>query len=110
MGTQVLNQIFLFQISHYLHYVKVKLLSCVRLFVTPWTVAYQAPMSMEFFGKEYWSGFPFPSPGDLPYQGSNPGLLHCRQLLYCLSHEGSPVRDTDRRSTKRCGVHHTDDK
>jgi len=34
--------------------------------VTPWTVAYQAPLSMEFSRKEYWSGLPFPSPGDLP--------------------------------------------
>ena len=50
--------------------VKVKLLSCVRLFVTPWTVAYQAPQSMEFSRQEYWSGLPFPSPGDLP----NPGI------------------------------------
>ena len=39
---------------------------CVWLFVTPWTVAYQAPLSMEFSRQEYWSGLPFPSPGDLP--------------------------------------------
>ena len=38
---------------------------------------------------EYWSGLPFPSPGDLPTQGSNPGLSHCRQMLYRLSHQGS---------------------
>ena len=44
----------------------VKSLSCVRLFVTPWTVAYMAPLSMEFSRQEYWSGLPFPSPGDLP--------------------------------------------
>ena len=44
----------------------VKSLSRVRLFVTPWTVAYQAPPSMEFFRQEYWSGLAFPSPGDLP--------------------------------------------
>ena len=41
---------------------KVKLLSYVRLFPTPWTVAYQAPQSMEFSRQEYWSGLPFPSP------------------------------------------------
>ena len=46
--------------------VKVKLLSHVRLFGTPWTVAYQAPRSMEFSRQEYWSGLPFPSPGDRP--------------------------------------------
>ena len=39
--------------------------SRVRLFVTPWTVACQAPLSMEFSRQEYWSGLPFPSPGDL---------------------------------------------
>ena len=42
--------------------VKVKSLSCVRLFATPWTVAYQAPPSMEFSRQEYWSGLTFPSP------------------------------------------------
>ena len=41
--------------------VKVKLLSCVRFFATPWTIAYQAPPSMEFSRQEYWSGLPFPS-------------------------------------------------
>ena len=40
--------------------------SHVRLFVIPWTVAYQAPLSLEFSRQEYWSGLPFPSPGDLP--------------------------------------------
>ena len=40
--------------------------SHVRLFVTPWTVARQAPPSMEFSRQEYWSGLPFPSPGNLP--------------------------------------------
>ena len=46
--------------------VKVKSLSRVRLFATPWTVAHQAPLSMGFSRQEYWSGLPFPSPGDLP--------------------------------------------
>ena len=50
----------------------VKSLSCVRLFVTPWTVAYKAPLSMEFSRQEYWSGLPFPSPGDLPDPGIKP--------------------------------------
>ena len=45
------------------------LLSPVQLFVTPWTVAYQTPPSMGFFSQEYWSGLPFPSPGDLPDPG-----------------------------------------
>ena len=50
-----------------------KLLSHVRLFATPWTVAYQAPLSMGFSRQEYWSGLPFPSPGDLPKPGIQPG-------------------------------------
>ena len=40
--------------------------------VTPWTVARQAPLSMEFSRQEYWSGQPFPSPGDLPDPGIEP--------------------------------------
>ena len=44
----------------------------VRLFVTPWTVAHQAPPSMGFSRQEYWSGLPFPSPGDLPDPGIEP--------------------------------------
>ena len=52
--------------------VKVKSLSRVRLFATPWTVAYQASPSMGFFRQEYWSGLPFPSPGDLPDPGIEP--------------------------------------
>ena len=50
-----------------------KLFSHVLLFATPWTVVYQAPQSMEFSRKEYWSGWPFPSPGDLPDSGIEPG-------------------------------------
>ena len=53
--------------------VKVKPLSRVRLFATPWTVVYQAPQSTEFSRQEYWSGLPFPSPGDLPNRGIKPG-------------------------------------
>ena len=52
--------------------VKVKSLSRVRLFVTPWTIAYQAPPSMRFSRQECWSGLPFPSPGDLPNPGIEP--------------------------------------
>ena len=54
----------------YVMKVKVKSLSIVRLFVTPWTVAHQAPPSMGFSRQEYWSGLPFPSPGHL----SDPGI------------------------------------
>uniref|UniRef100_A0AAA9TN85 Actin-binding LIM protein 2 n=1 Tax=Bos taurus TaxID=9913 RepID=A0AAA9TN85_BOVIN len=48
---------------------------------------------MGFSRQEYWSGLPFPSPGDLPNPGSNPGLPHCRHMLYHLSHQGSPVSE-----------------
>ena len=47
-------------------------LSYVRLFAIPWTVAHQALLSMEFSRQEYWSGLPFPSPGDLPNPGIEP--------------------------------------
>ena len=53
--------------------VKVKSLSRVRLFATPWTTAYQAPLSMGLCRQEYWSGLPFPSPGNLPDPGIKPG-------------------------------------
>ena len=53
--------------------VKVKSLSHVRLFATPWTVAYHAPPSTGFFRQEHWSGLPFPSPGDLPSPGIESG-------------------------------------
>ena len=53
---------------------EVKSLSRVRFFATPWTVAYKAPLSMGFSRQEYWSGLPFPSPGD-PDPGVEPGSL-----------------------------------
>ena len=51
---------------------KVKSLSCVRLFATPWTEADQAPPTMGFSTQEYSSGLPLPSPGDLPNPGIEP--------------------------------------
>ena len=56
---------------------KVKSLSHVRLFATPWTVAYQALLSLEFSRQEYWSGLSVPSPGDLP----DPGIEHSSPSL-----------------------------
>ena len=61
-------------------------LSCIQLFATPWTATRHPSLFMRFFRQEYWSGLPFPAPGDLP----DPGIPHCRQILYCLSHQGSP--------------------
>ena len=46
--------------------------SCPTLFETPWTVAFQAPLSMGSTRQEYWSGLPFPSPGDFPDPGIEP--------------------------------------
>ena len=72
--------------------------SCPTL-LTPWTVAHQASLSMEFSRQEYWSGSPCPPPGDLSdseikpgllHWASNPGLLHCRWIFYHLSHQRSP--------------------
>ena len=50
-------------------------LSCVQLLEAPWTAARQAPLSMGFFRQEYWSGLPFPAPGDLPNLGMEPEFL-----------------------------------
>ena len=49
-----------------------QLLGCVQLFANPWTVAHQPPLFMEFSRQEYWSGLPFPPPGDLPNPGIKP--------------------------------------
>ena len=54
-----------------------------------WTTAHQAPLSMEFSRQEYWSGCHSLLHGIFLPQGSNSGLLHCRQILYHLSHQGS---------------------
>ena len=55
----------------------------MRLFVTPWAVAHQAPLSTEFSRQEYWSEVPFPAPGDLPDPGIEPGspALQANSLL-----------------------------
>ena len=52
---------------------------------------HQDLLFMGFSRQEYWSGLPFSSPGDLPNHGSNPGLPHCRQTHYHLTHQGSPL-------------------
>ena len=52
--------------------------SHVQYFETPWAVGHHAPLSMEFSRQEYWSGLPFPSPGDLTNSGLNLDLLHGR--------------------------------
>ena len=61
--------------------VKVKSLSRVWLFVTPWTVTYEAPLSMGFFRQEYWSGLPFPSPTN-----TYKGMGNLKRILLSESH------------------------
>ena len=69
---------------------KCLLLRCVQLFVTPWSVAHQASLSLGFPGKKTGVGCPFILQGIFPTHGYNPGLPHYRQILYCLSHRVSP--------------------
>ena len=80
-----------------------KSLSYIQLFATLWTVACQAPLSMEFSRPEYWSGQLFPSPGNFPPRGSNPFLLQCRRILYCLSHQSNSTQ-TKFWAHSRCSV------
>ena len=71
---------------------KVKALSRVLLFATPWTVAYQAPPSMGFSMQEFWSGVPLPSPGDLSDAGIEPGSPTFQGDA--LTSPGKPQKDT----------------
>ena len=71
---------------HYILLGKVKSLSRVRLFATPWTVAYQAPLSMGFSRQEYGVDCHFLLQRIFPTQELNLALPHCRQTLYHLSH------------------------
>ena len=80
--------------------VKVKSFSRVWLFVIPWTVAYQAPLSVGFPRQEYWSGLPCPSSGDLPDPGMEPGSptlweLNKGACLLRNLHAGQEVTELD---------------
>ena len=79
---------------------KCQLLSRVWLFVIPWTVAHQAPLPTGFPSKNTRVGCHFLLQGTFLTQGSNPGLPHCRQILYHLSHMGSHVNFIGFTSTK----------
>ena len=71
-------------LSHFSH---------VEIYVTSWTITYQAPLSIGFSWQEYWSGLPYPPPGDLPDPGikpASPGLLLYQVDSLPLSHKGSP--------------------
>ena len=71
--------------------VKVKLLNRVQLLGTPWTIAHQALLSMRFFRQEYWSGLPFPFPGDLPNPGIEPTSPVLQADFLPLNHWGSSI-------------------
>ena len=75
--------------------VKVKLLSRVRLFAIPWTVAYQAPPSMGFSRQQCCSGLPFPSPGDLPNPGIEPGSPALQADALLSESPGGPVASSN---------------
>ena len=80
---------------------KVRLLSSVQLFATPWTVAYQAPPSMEFSRQEYWSGLPFPSPGDL----SDPGIKPRSPTLQADALQSEPLGKPELRAIRLWEIH-----
>ena len=69
----------------------VESLSCVQLFVTPWTVAHQAPLSMGFSRQEYWSGLPFPPPRDLPNPGIEPSSPALASRFFTTEPAGKPT-------------------
>ena len=75
------------------HHILHKHIFKTRHFFSTWSntkIYYPVPLSMGFSRQEYWSGLPFPSSGDLPYPGKEPGLSHCRQILYWV-YQGSPL-------------------
>ena len=63
--------------------------SVMSNFATPWTVAHQVPLSLGFSRQEYWSGLPFPPPGDIPDPGIEPCLLYWQANSFPLSYLGS---------------------
>ena len=74
------------------------------LFATPWTVAYQAPPSMEFSRQEYWSGLPFPSPGDLPNSGIEPGSPAFQADTLTSEPPGKPTMDKGQAQITVCTI------
>ena len=69
--------------------------------MTPWTVACQAPLSMEFSRQEYWNGQPFPSPGDLPEPGFEPGSPPLQADSLLSESPGKPKRDAGTKYFKK---------
>ena len=71
-------------------------------FVTQWTVACQAPLSMGFPRQEYWSGLPFPSPGDLPDPGIKPASAALAGGFFTIEQSRKPK---DKRAACKCCIH-----
>ena len=71
----------------------------MRLFGTPWTVAYQAPPSLGFSRQEYWSGVPFPTPGDLPNPGIEPTSPVLSAEFFTPASPGKPSSDGEGNGT-----------
>ena len=67
--------------SIYLYACMLPCFICVQLFATLWTVVHQASLSMEFSRQEYWSGLPYPPPGDILNSELNLFLLHCNKFF-----------------------------
>ena len=72
-----------------------QVLSHVQVFVIPWTVAHQSPLSIGFSRQEYWSGLPFPSPGDLPDPGTEPKSAVSTALAGGFFTTAPPVQDDE---------------
>ena len=88
---------------------KGKLLSCVQLCMTPWTTAAcQAPLSMRFSRQGYWSGLPFPSPGDLPDPGIEPGSPALQADALPSEPPGKPKVNflESKSSVSKCSLYH----
>ena len=82
-------------LAYSLGFIIYDVLSCVQLFVTPWAVAHQAPLSMGILQARMLEWVAMPSSrGFFSTQGLNPGLLHCKWILYHLSHQRSPYSVT----------------
>ena len=84
--------------------VKCWLFDCVWLFVTPWTIAHQAPLSMEFSRQEYWSGLLCPSPGDPPNPGIEPGFPHVAGRFFTIWATRETLICTINRERSMCGI------
>ena len=79
--------------------------SRVRLFATPWTVAHQTPPSVGFSRQEYWSGLPFPSPGDLPNPGIEPRSSALQEDSLPSEPTGKPVKTNIQTQTQEKYCH-----